>query len=93
MEDTTSRDQRKFSQEQYEMLWRCSDKEDMTEWNNWRQENPEEEVFLEGANLISAHLEGANLISTLKCLIACGHLVTRFMPPVYPCHGARIVPD
>ncbi len=31
--------------------------------------------------------------SGLKCLITCGHLVTRFMPPVYPCHGARIVPD
>lgn len=29
--------ERRFSQEQYDMLLRCSQKKDMTEWNQWRQ--------------------------------------------------------
>ena len=28
--------ERRFSQEQYDMLKRCSEKKDMTEWNEWR---------------------------------------------------------
>ena len=36
-----------FDQDQYDMLSRCSDKKDMTEWNNWRKKNPGEPVFLE----------------------------------------------
>jgi len=47
--------------DQYEMLKCCSDKKDMTEWNEWRKENPDKDVFLEGADLQGAHLEGANL--------------------------------
>lgn len=30
--------ERRFSQEQYDMLKRCSDKKDMREWNEWREE-------------------------------------------------------
>ena len=40
---------RRFSQEQYEMLLRCSEKKDMTEWNEWRENNPKEEILLEFA--------------------------------------------
>ncbi|MBN2018750.1 MAG: pentapeptide repeat-containing protein [Sedimentisphaerales bacterium] len=40
--------------DQYEMLKRCSDKNDITEWNKWREENPEEDVLLEGANIAQA---------------------------------------
>jgi len=28
---------RRFSEEQYQMLLRCSKKKDMTEWNEWRK--------------------------------------------------------
>lgn len=53
--------QRRFSQQQYEMLKRCSDKKDMTEWNEWCEKNPNEKIWLEGAGLTEAHLEGADL--------------------------------
>lgn len=41
----------KFSQEQYEMLKRCSVAEKITEWNEWRKENPDEDIHLQGAVL------------------------------------------
>ena len=53
----------RFSQEQYDMLKRCSDKKDMTEWNEWRKQNPDVEVHLEGANLSDMYLENALLSS------------------------------
>ena len=43
--------QRQFSQEQYDMLKRCSDKKDMTEWNKWRKENPAQDIELDIAQL------------------------------------------
>jgi uncharacterized protein YjbI with pentapeptide repeats len=58
----TKNDQRRFSQEQYEMLKRCSDKEDMTEWNEWRKKNPAKDVCLDGANLQGFYLKNANFI-------------------------------
>jgi uncharacterized protein YjbI with pentapeptide repeats len=51
----------RFSQEQYDMLKRCSDKKDMTEWNEWRKKNPDEKILLEKADLERAYLEDANL--------------------------------
>lgn len=51
----------KFSQEQYDMLLRCSDVKDMTKWNEWREEHELQEIHLEGADLNNAHLEGADL--------------------------------
>jgi Pentapeptide repeats (8 copies)/Ion channel len=69
---------RQFDEDQYKMLLRCSENQDMTEWNEWREANknielfdPEKDypgsvglakVFLEGANLKEANLKGANLI-------------------------------
>jgi len=53
--------ERLFSQEQYDMLLRCSQKKDMTEWNEWREKNQDQEILLEGANLNGANLRGASL--------------------------------
>lgn len=33
----------------------------MTEWKKWREDNPNEEIWLQGVNLRNAHLEGVNL--------------------------------
>jgi uncharacterized protein YjbI with pentapeptide repeats len=80
--------ERKFNQKQYDMLKRCSDKKDMTEWNQWRKENPDEKIRLEAAHLEKAnlryayledailgeaHLENAELFSAhLENAILCG---------------------
>lgn len=58
-------------QEQFAMLKRCSEARDMSEWNNWRDENIHSEIYLQrirlfkaylvDANLHSAHFEGAKL--------------------------------
>lgn len=53
--------ERRFSQEQYEILKRCSQRQDMTEWNNWRKRSPQEEIWLEGVLLQKAYLKGAEL--------------------------------
>ncbi len=52
---------RQFSRKQYDMLLRCSDKEDIAEWNKWRDQNRGEKILLERANLQGAKLLGANL--------------------------------
>ncbi|MBN2584576.1 MAG: pentapeptide repeat-containing protein [Planctomycetes bacterium] len=62
---------RRFRSDQYEMLLRCSEKQDISEWNSWRQLNPDELVLLEEAplqekwlvcaNLAGAHMRGAKL--------------------------------
>jgi hypothetical protein len=59
------------------MLKSCSEKKDMTEWNEWRKAHPNEDVVLEGARLedawlvkvdlqgawlLGAHLQGARLL-------------------------------
>jgi uncharacterized protein YjbI with pentapeptide repeats len=51
----------KYSQQQYEMLLRCSEKKDVTEWNQWRGRYRDAEVLLEGAALKGSRLRGANL--------------------------------
>lgn len=48
-------------EEQYKRLLRCSDKKDMTEWNEWREKHPDEEIWLQEANLKNAHRENAEL--------------------------------
>ncbi|MFH1731352.1 MAG: pentapeptide repeat-containing protein, partial [Planctomycetota bacterium] len=47
--------------EQYRMLKRCSEKRDVTEWNTWRDENRDAEIWLSGADLHQARLKGASL--------------------------------
>jgi len=51
----------KFNQEQYKMLLRCTEKKDISEWNEWREKNTDVEIHLQEARLGNAHLEGANL--------------------------------
>ena len=46
--------------EQYLMLQRCSDAEDITEWNEWRKANPHEEIWLQRGYFSGAHLRGAD---------------------------------
>ena len=54
--------ERRFSQEQYNMLKRCSEKMDMTEWNEWRKKNPQQEIWLEGKHFVGEfYLKGADL--------------------------------
>jgi hypothetical protein len=52
--------------DQYEMLKRCSDKKDMTEWNEWRKNNPTENILLEGADLSHVYLKMALLNTSLN---------------------------
>ncbi len=47
---------RRYSKEQYDILKRCSEKKDMTEWNEWRKKHPTEDILLEGAQLNNASL-------------------------------------
>jgi uncharacterized protein YjbI with pentapeptide repeats len=59
---------RQFDERQYEILIRCSDKGDMTQWNEWRENNQKVSILLEGANFSGANLEGADLcMANLAC--------------------------
>lgn len=49
------------SQEQCDMLNRCSGKGDTTEWNDWRNGNPRVEINLERAQFSGINLQGADL--------------------------------
>jgi len=51
----------RFNEEQYQILKSCSDKKDITDWNEWREEHPNKTILLEGAILPGAHLEEAHL--------------------------------
>lgn len=53
--------ERKFSQKHYDLLKSCSDKKDMTEWNEWRENNPNEDILLEGQDFTGWYLKGADL--------------------------------
>jgi uncharacterized protein YjbI with pentapeptide repeats len=55
------KDKLRFNQQQYELLKRCSDKKDMTEWNEWRVKHPNEEIRLQSAKLQKAQLANADL--------------------------------
>ncbi len=57
------KDERQFNQEQYDRLIECSKKgpKGIKEWNEWRAKNPDEEIWLEGAELTRANLQGAKL--------------------------------
>ncbi len=59
MGDKVEKKERRFSQEQYDMLMRCSEKRDITEWNEWRGKYEDIEIHLEDVLLNKAHLENA----------------------------------
>lgn len=50
-----------FDREQFDLLMACSEKHDMSEWNEWRTQNPARPVLLQNANLSKACLRGADL--------------------------------
>jgi hypothetical protein len=50
-----------FNNKQYDLLKRCSDNADITEWNEWRKNNPKEEVLLYKAKLDGFNLQKADL--------------------------------
>jgi len=47
--------------DQYEMLKRCSDNEDMGEWNEWRKNHSNKDILLQGADFSHFYLKKANL--------------------------------
>ena len=59
--ETEENRERKFSQEQYEMLLRCSAKKDTTEWNEWRKQSIRKDILLKSVSLKGAYLDGVNL--------------------------------
>lgn len=65
----------KCDAEQYNMLKRCSEKKDITEWNEWREHNPDVEIWLQGANLSEFYLKDANFdyahFEYTDCISAC----------------------
>ena len=52
--------------DQYEMLKRCSENKNMSEWNQWRKKHPDEDILLQGAKLQCAYLKGALLNTSLN---------------------------
>lgn len=50
-----------FNREQFNLLMKCSAKRNMTEWNEWRKNNPEQSVLLQNAHLEKTYLRGADL--------------------------------
>jgi uncharacterized protein YjbI with pentapeptide repeats len=52
--------------DQYDMLKRCSDKKDMTEWNEWRKDNLSKAIFLEGADFSDRIMKKVNLMQMNK---------------------------
>ena len=55
---------KQFDESQYEILIKCSGKGDLTQWNEWRENNQKVSILLEDANFIIANLKGAELINT-----------------------------
>ena len=56
--------ERKYDEDHYKRLMACSDKRDMTEWNEFAKNlmGKRERILLEGAHLMKTHLEGAHLM-------------------------------
>ncbi len=71
----------RFSQEQYDLLKRCSDKQDITEWNDWRKRNPCAAVELDGADLSSMALDGI-LLCEGTCLDPSTNVLLALSRPV-----------
>ncbi len=54
-------EQAEFNQEQYDILKRCSENKEITEWNSYRVEHPKVRIHLKNADLEGADLRGADL--------------------------------
>lgn len=51
----------KYDRQQFDLLMRCSEKHDTTDWNTWRKNNPHQPVILQDADLEKTYLRGADL--------------------------------
>lgn len=58
---TSQVDKSRFNQEQYDILKRCSQQENINEWNSYRADHPEIRIHLQNADLRETRLEGAKL--------------------------------
>jgi len=58
---TSQEDQSRFNREQYDILKRCSEQENIMEWNSYCAKQPEIRIHLQNADLRGAKLEGAKL--------------------------------
>lgn len=58
---TEAHEELRCDPKQLELLKKCSEKKDMTEWNHWRMVNPKVEIWLQEAPLKYAYLEGAEM--------------------------------
>ena len=58
---TSQQTQCRFNKEQYDILRRCSEGENIAEWNSYRAEQPETTIQLQNADLRRGRLEGAQL--------------------------------
>lgn len=58
-----------FSTEQYKILTECSQKQDVSDWNQWRKENPDVPVILAEMDFADFHLSEANLAGA--CFFGC----------------------
>ncbi|MHC4324204.1 MAG: pentapeptide repeat-containing protein [Planctomycetota bacterium] len=58
---TSQEDQSRFNQEQYDILKRCSQQENINEWNSYRADHPEIRIHLQNADLRRTRLEGVKL--------------------------------
>jgi len=56
MEAKIERTKVTFSQARADLLMKCSEKQDMTECNEWRKQNPKEPVLLQNSNIENADL-------------------------------------
>ena len=57
----SEKNEKQFDESQYGILLKCSDRGDLTEWNEWSENNQIVSILLEGANLAGADLWKANL--------------------------------
>ncbi len=57
----TTKPRENYNDEQYQILLGCSQKQDLTDWNQWRQQHRNAQILLEGAELKGTYLKGANL--------------------------------
>ena len=55
------KNEKQFDESQYGILLKCSDRGDLTEWNEWRENNQIVSILLEGDNLAGANLTNVNL--------------------------------
>lgn len=55
-----------YNKEQYDLLKRCSNKKDITEWNEWRKAHPDENIYLQSQEFRGCWLKEVNFLQGPK---------------------------